>query len=442
MLDALAEKLQNALKGLAGRTIVDKAAVEAFIKDLQKALIQSDVDVKLVFELSERIRQRALAEDQRKGFTAKDHVLKVIYEELVTIVGQKAEITQAGLPRLMLIGLFGAGKTTTAGKLAKWYKKRGFRVALVGADTYRPAAQAQICQLAEAVGVDCHATGTAPVRIVKEAMQKFPDHVLIVDTAGRNALDSDMIQELHVVKGALNPDEVILTVAADLGQEAGRQAREFSQVGISGVIVTKMEGTAKGGGALTSCAVAGVPIKMIGVGEKLDDLEPFEPNGFISRILGWGDIAGLVNKAEEIAREQEINPEEMLLREFDLNTFYKQLEAAKSLGPLGNVLQMMGAGGVPKELLVKSEEKLKKYKFILDSINRVERKNPDLIGPARIKRIAKGAGVTEADVKEMLKHFYAAKKMVKVLKKGRLPRNMGLKDIQALRGMGKLKRRL
>lgn len=439
MLDALAEKLQNALKTLAGKTVVDKVAVEAFIKDLQKALIQSDVDVKLVFELSERIRKRALEIEQRKGFTTKDHVLKVIYEELVGIVGQKAELPQTGLPRLMLIGLFGAGKTTTAGKLAKWYKKRGFRVALVGADTYRPAAQTQVRQLAEAAGVEHHAIGNDPVKIVKEAMEKFPNHILIVDTAGRNALDASMIEELQSVKAALNPSEIFLVIAADLGQEAGRQAREFRDVGLTGVIVTKLEGTAKGGGALTSCGVAGVPIRMIGVGEKLDDLEPFDPNGFVSRLLGWGDIVSLIHKAEEVAREQEITPEEMMLREFDLNTFYKQLEATKSLGPLGNVLQMIGAGGVPKEMLTKSEEKLKKYKFIIDSISRQERKNPDIIGPSRIKRIAKGAGVSEADVKELLKHFYTAKKMIKVLKRGRLPRNMGIKDLQALRGMGKMR---
>jgi signal recognition particle subunit SRP54 len=228
-----------------------------------------------------------------------------------------------------------------------------------------------------------------------------------------------------------------------LGQRAGVQAREFAKgVGITGVIVTKMEGTAKGGGALVSCAASGASIKCIGVGEKLDDLEPFDPDGFVSRLLGWGDIKSLIRKAEEAAREHVITPEQML-EDFDLDIFLKQMEAAKSMGPLKGILQMMGMTDIPKELVSQSEEKMKKFKFIIESMTRAERKDPDIINNSRMERIAKGSGSSQQEVRDLLSQFKQTRKMMKLVKKGRLPKNLagripgGMKQLQgALGGAG------
>ncbi len=425
MLEGLAEKLQNAMKKLAGKDVVDRAAVEEFVREMQRALIAGDVGVDLVFSLSERIRKKALEEKQLIGLSLRDHVLRVIYEELVGIVGKGAPFDTAKRPiRIMLCGLFAAGKTTTTGKLALWLKKRGMRVALVGADIYRPAAQEQLRQLAAQTGVDYHSEGKDIKGIVAEALEKFPRHdAIIVDTAGRNALDEDMLKELLTVKSLFKPTDSFLVIGADIGQAAGKQAEQFARVGLSGVIVTKMEGTAKGGGAITSCAAAGVPVIFVGLGEKMGDLDLFEPKGFVSRLLGWGDISALLRKADEIAKEQSINPED-IISSFNLNTFYKQLEAARSMGPLKNVLQMLGAGSVPDEMIVKSEEKLTRYKHILDSMTRKERLNPEIISPSRMARIARGSGAKESEVRELLQHYKQAEKMMRFVKKGRVPRDL------------------
>ncbi|MFH0961856.1 MAG: signal recognition particle receptor subunit alpha [archaeon] len=425
MLESLAEKLQDAMKRLAGKAVVDRQAVEEFVKEMQRALIAGDVGVELVFSLSERIRKRSLEENQLIGLSLKDHVLKVIYEELLGIVGKGTPFDTSKRPiRIMMCGLFAAGKTTTSGKLALWFKKRGLKVALVGADIYRPAAQEQLRQLSAQTGVDYLGEGTDILGIVREASEKFARHdAVIYDTAGRNAFDGEMLQELLRVREIAKPTDTFLVVAADIGQSAGRQATEFSKVGLSGVIVTKIEGTAKGGGAITSCASAGAPVIFVGTGEKMGDLDIFEPKGFVSRMLGWGDVSALLRKAEEIAKESSLNPED-IMNSFNLNTFYKQLEAAKSMGPLKNVLQMLGAGGqVPEEMLVKSETKLKKYKHIMDSMSRKERFDPDLIDGSRIARIAKGSGVKESEVRELLQHYKQAEKMLKLVKKGRMPRD-------------------
>ncbi len=423
MLDQLGEKLRNAVRKLAGLPLVDERAVDEFVKELQRTLIAGDVEVSLVFELSKRIRERSLKEEQLKGFSTKDHVLKVIHDELVGIVGKGAQLS-AGRPlRVMMVGLFGSGKTTTTGKIAKWMKKRGLKVGVIGADIYRPAAREQLAQLAKQVGVDFYTDDGPADEIVKNGLKEFTKHdVVIADTAGRNALDSDMIDELDKIKTIMGPQEVLLVISGDIGQEAGRQSREFSKVGLTGVIVTKLEGTAKGGGAITSCAAAGTPVKFVGLGEKLDDLDTFDPNGFISRLLGWGDISALLRKAEDASRE--MAPKDLLEGEFTLDTFYKQLEAAGKMGPLKSVLQMLGAVNVPEEMIVQSEEKLKKYRHMINSMSGKEKADPDMIDGSRIARIAKGSGVKVEDVRELLTHFKTAKKMMKVVKRGRLPGHM------------------
>lgn len=423
MLDQLGEKLRNAVRKLAGLPVVDERAVDEFVKELQRTLIAGDVEVSLVFELSKKIRERALKEEQLKGFSTKDHVLKVIYDELVGIVGRGAELSAERPLRVMMVGLFGSGKTTTTGKIAKWMKKRGLKVGVIGADVYRPAAREQLAQLARQVGVDFYTDDGPADGIVANGLREFSRHdVVIADTAGRNALDAGMIGELERIRGIMRPQEILLVVSGDIGQEAGRQAREFSKVGLTGVIVTKLEGTAKGGGAITSCATAGASVKFVGLGEKLDDLDTFDPDGFISRLLGWGDISALLRKAEEASKE--VKPEDLLNGEFTLDTFYKQLEAAGKMGPLKNVLQMLGAVNVPEEMIVQSEEKLKKYGYIINSMSKTERSDPDIIEASRMERIADGAGVKTEDVRELLTHFKAAKKMMKVVRRGRLPGHM------------------
>lgn len=427
MLDNLGRNLRNALKKLAGRSVVDEAAVNEFVRELQRALIAADVDVKLVMELSKNIKSAALETKQLEGFSTKEHVLKVVYDQLVELVGTGGEINLEH-PRIMLIGLFGSGKTTHAGKLSLYLKKKGLSPVLIGTDTWRPAAFQQLKMLGEKVDVPAYGEVNAKdaVKILKDGLEHFKkSKAIILDTAGRDALDQDMISELKNLEDIFKPTDILLVLPADIGQAAEKQARAFSAVNITGVVLTKLDGTAKGGGALSACAAAGVPIKFIGVGEKLEDLERFEPEGFVSRLLGWGDMKALLAKAEEVAKNTELTPEEMI-KNFNLEVFAQQLEAAKNMGPMKQVMGMLGVTDVPKELLSQSEEKLQVYRYLLDSMTRNEKQNPEKIKGTRAERIVRGSGRSREELRELMKHYDSTKKMINMFKKGRSRKLMQL----------------
>jgi signal recognition particle subunit SRP54 len=423
MLEKLGEGLKEALRKITGAGYVDKNVLDELASDIQKTLLASDVDVKLASNLTERIKDRALNEKPPAGMTAKEHVIKIVYDELVRLVGEKSELSlKPG--RVMFVGLFGSGKTTSIGKLAKFYQKKGLRPALIGCDVHRPAAMDQLVQLSNQINVPCYAPKDIknPIEISKIGIEKFKKYdILLFDASGRSSLDKELADELKKLGEFVKPNEVLLTVPADLGQAAGQQAEGFKKlVGITGIFLTKMDGTARGGGAITSCAITGAPIKFIGTGEKIDAIEVFEPERFISRLIGFGDIQGLLEKAKEAEFKPE-TAEKIMEGKFTMNEFLEQLQSMKKMGSLKSVLGMMPGLPVkiPKEFDIdKQEEKMKKWTIIIQSMTQEERDDPQIIDSKRIARIAKGSGVGEADVRDLLKYYEQTRKMLKMFSGG------------------------
>jgi len=410
------KNISDLVRKILTRTTVDAEAVEDLVKGLQRILLQTDVDVKLVFELSENIRRRCLKEKLPPGLTLREQVMKVVYEELVKLLGEeKASLT--GKKRIMLLGLFGSGKTTTAGKLAKYFQKQGLKPAMICCDYHRPAAPEQLSQLGDKLHVPVHISKEKnPYNALKEGLGKFNKYdTVIIDTAGRDALDKELAEELKKMGKICQPDEVLLVIPADIGRIGGKQAEEFNKlVGITGVVITKMDGTAKGGGALSACSATQAKVKFIGTGEKLENLEVYDPVRFVSRLLGLGDLQALLEKAKE-AEFKEEDVEKILSGRFTLQDFYEQIGGMQKMGPLSNVMDMIPGLGhaVPEDMLVVQEEKLKKYKYIIDSMTKEEKKNADLIHSSRIKRIAKGSGTSQKDVRDLIKQYKQTKKLMK-----------------------------
>lgn len=447
VLEKLGQSLKNTLSRIAKALFVDEALVNELVKDIQRALLQADVNVKLVFDLAQKIKERALKEQTPHGLTKKEHLVNIVYEELVRFLGGEKE--ELRLPdrmpgKVMLVGLFGSGKTTQSGKIARYFAKRGKKVALVGLDVHRPAAMDQLEQVGRAANVPVFIKRGEkdPVRIYREFEKDYSKFdVLIIDTAGRDALSQELIDELKRVHEAVKPDESLLVISADIGQAAQAQAKAFHDAGaITGVVITKMDGTAKGGGALTACSVTGAPVKFIGVGEKIDDLEQFNPKGFVSRLLGMGDIEALLEKAKEAISEGEaVDLQKKLLKgEFNLIDLYQQMEAMSRMGPLGKILEMVPGFGqlqMPKEVLQVQEGKLKKWKHAMNSMTRAELENPEIIEASRIERISKGSGIPAAEIRDLLKQYRQGKKMIKMLKGVGSPEKLMKKFGGKMKGM-------
>ncbi len=440
------ERIKNSIERLAKSKRVDEQEVRELIKDVQRSLLEADVNVRLVFELSNRIKERALKEEPPKGLTRREFVINTVYEELVNLLGEKPEPIELKPQKILLVGLYGSGKTTTAWKLARFLQKRGLSTGVISCDTWRPAAYEQLRQLCEKEGIEVYGDEKEkdPVKIVERGLEKFSKKkVVIVDSAGRSAFDDELARELERVKEALEPDEVLLVISGDIGQAAGSQAEKFHElVGLTGVIVTKMDSSAKGGGALSACHAAGVKIRMIGTGEKAGDLEQYDPVRFVSRLLGMGDLQALIEKAREA-----IEPEEamdLLSQDLNFETFYKQIEASTRVGSLDKILELLPFGGrlgIPKEELEKQEEMIRKWKYIIDSMTIEERRNPDVFKgskQSRFERIARGSGTTVEDVRELYKALKKTRKMMKMLRgvgKGKMDEK---KLAKMLRRMGAL----
>lgn len=429
VLDKLGENLRSTFEKIKKAMFVDEKLVNELCKDLQRALLSADVSVKLVFELTKKIKERILKEEPPSGLSKKDYLTKIVYDELVAFLGEQGhKITISKKPFvILLVGLFGHGKTTQAGKLAKFFQKRGNKVAVIQTDTWRPAAYHQLQQLAGQLHVDFFGDEHEknPVTIFKRFEPKLSSYdVVIVDTAGRDALNDELIQELNGIYAAVKPHEVLLVIGADVGQAAEQQAKIFHETcNVTGVVITKMDGTAKGGGSLTACAVTGAPVKFIGVGEKVDDLEEFDPRRFVGRLLGMGDIEALLEKANEaISKEQAEDLGKRLLKgEFTLVDLYEQMEAMSKMGPLGKVVEMIPGFSqikMPKEALQVQEGKLKKWRYAMDSFTQEELEDPEIMDSSRISRVAKGAGLPEGEIRELLKQYKQSKKVVKMLKGG------------------------
>lgn len=419
----LGSGLRRALKKLTGAALVDERTVKETIREIQRVLISGDVNVSLVSELSKRIEARALDDKALKGIGGREHVVKVVYEELAALMGEK-HVPRMEKQKILLLGLFGSGKTTTAGKLARMFKKKGLSVALICCDTMRPAAYEQLQQNAERAGAKFYGTKGEKdaAKVARDALALVKEDVIILDSAGRNAFDGELDAELRAIAAVFKPDEKLLVLNADIGQVAKRQAEEFNKaVGLTGVIITKMDGSGKGGGALSAVAASGTKVAFIGTGEKQDDLEPFDAKKFVGRLLGFPDLESLMEKVKEIATESNIDEKAMMADKFTIKTFYEQLKAAKKMGPLKGVFQMLGAPDVPKEMVEQSEEKLKQYEVMINSMTKQERDDVTLLkkSRARLERVAKGSGTKPDQVRDLISQFEKVEKMMGQFKKNR-----------------------
>jgi len=417
MFEGMKKGLGDAIRKLVTGTAIDKKSVEEVLEEMKRILLQSDVDVKLLDEIMARIRKKCFDEKIPSGLTLREHVLKVIYVELVNLLGEKPAAL-IGKKRIMLVGLFGCGKTTSSGKIAKYLLKQGLKSALVGLDYHRPAATDQIKEIGRQIGIPVYVNPNRnPFDGAKEALNKFEKYdSIIFDTAGRNALDGELANELKRLGEIIRPDEVLLTIPADLGKVAKQQSEEFHKlVGITGVIITRMDGTAKAGGSLAAASVTGAKVKFIGVGERIEDFETYDPERFVSRLLGLGDLQTLLEKA----KEAEIKPEKVekiVEGKFTLQDFYEQLQSMQKMGPLQQIMQMIPGAGMmklPEGLMEKQEEKMKGFGIIIQSMTPKEREDPSIIESSRIKRIAKGSGRTETEVRELLNQYSQMKKMLR-----------------------------
>ena len=431
VLEKLGSSLYGALKKLFGASVVDEATVKELIRDLQRALLQADVNVKLVFDLSRKIEERALKEKVPPGISRKEHVIKVVYEEITRLLGEKPvplRVTPGKRNVFMLVGIQGSGKTTTAAKLARYFQKRGVKAALICADTFRPGALAQLSQLATQINVPIYGDEKEknPVKIVLEGLKKFEKYdVIIVDTAGRHKDEKSLIEEMKVLQEAIKPDEVIMVIDGTMGQQAASQAEAFHKATkIGSIIVAKLDGSARGGGALSAVAATGAPIKFIGTGEKIDDLEVFDPPRFVGRLLGMGDLQSLIEKVKEAeVKMPKKKAKAILSGKFTLSDMYEQFEAMRKMGPFSRLLSMLPGLGyeLPEEAINVAEERLEKWRVIIQSMTPEEREKPQILNASRIRRIARGSGTTERDVKELLKQYTLLRRMMKSLRRRRLP---------------------
>jgi signal recognition particle subunit SRP54 len=431
-LERLGASLHEALRKLFRATVVDEVAVKELVRDVQRALLQADVNVQLVLEISKRIEERALKEKVPPGISRREHVIKVVYEELTRFLGEKPaplKVEPGKRKVLMLVGIQGSGKTTAAAKLARYFQKRGLKPALVCADTYRPGAFEQLQQLASEINVPIYGDprGKDSVKIALEGLKQFSDKdIVIVDTAGRHKEEKELIKEMKTLEERIKPDEIMLIIDGTIGQQAYVQAKAFSEAtSIGSILVTKLDGSARGGGALSAVAATGAPIRFISTGEKIEDIEPFVPSRFVGRLLGMGDIEALVEKV----REAEVNvPEKrakaLLSGKFTLTDMYEQFEAMRKMGPFQKILKMLPGMSytIPDEMLEEAEDKLEKWRVIIQSMTPEERENPKILNASRIRRVARGSGTSEKDVKELLRQYEMMRRMLKTLRrKKRLP---------------------
>lgn len=430
IFEGLAEKLQNTFKKLKGKGKLNEADVDQAMRDVRVALLEADVNFKVVKDFIKKVKERAIGQEVLESLTPGQHVIKIVNDELTELLGgtqSKINISSKPPTVLMLVGLQGAGKTTTAGKLANLLRKQGRRPLLVAGDVYRPAAIKQLQVLGEQLSIPVYTLGdkTNPVDIAKGAMEharSFNNDLVIIDTAGRLHINEELMEELQNVKNAVHPHEILFVMDATTGQDAVNVAQSFNeQLGIDGVIITKLDGDTRGGGALSVKAVTGKPIKFAGIGEKLDALEPFHPDRIASRILGMGDVLSLIEKAQSTMDSEKAQELQRKIRtqDFSLQDFLDQMEQMNKLGPLDQILGMIPGMGQLKQLKelkgAIDEKEMAHMKAIIQSMTPKERNDPKIIKDSRKKRIARGSGTKVSEVNRLLKQFEETRKMMKQL---------------------------
>jgi signal recognition particle subunit SRP54 len=439
MFDNLSDKLQRVFKNLRGEGKLSAENMDAALREIRMALLEADVNFKVVKQLIENIKAKAVGEEVLTALSPSQQVVKIVHEELIKILGaHEAKLRYANEPPsvFMIVGLQGSGKTTSTGKLARWLSKNGHRPMVVSVDVYRPAAREQLRVVARDIGQPIYEgvpEETAPLDLARSARREAVNtgrDVLLVDTAGRLHIDDELMVELQKLKEQLNPVEILFVADAMTGQDAVKSADEFhKRLGITGVILTKMDGDARGGAALSIRHVTGQPLKFVGVGEKFDALEPFHPDRAANRILGMGDILSFIEKAEQaIDKKSAVEMQRKLItNEFTLEDFRDQLKQIRKLGPLENLLGMMPKVGIMKQLKdVKVDEKeISRVVAIIDSMTPKERDNHMIINGSRRRRIAKGSGTSVQEVNQLLKQYAEARKMMKSFSGGFMGKKLG-----------------
>jgi len=453
MLEKLSETLKNSFKKITNSIFVDKKLIDGIIKDLQRALIEADVNVDLVFQLSQKIRQLAI-DESIKGIEKKEQLIKLIHDQILLLLGEKKELKLGSKTKIMFLGLYGSGKTTTIAKLAFYYAKRGKKVACLGLDTQRPAAMDQLEQMAAKakVPVFIDKNEKNPLKIYEKYKKELEDFDLVfIDTAGRDSLNEELIKEIKNIEKATKPDYRILIMPADIGQAAKKQTQEFQKaLSIDGVVITRMDGTGKAGGALTACAETHAPVFFIGTGEKIHEIETFDPTSFISRLLGLGDLEGLLEKVKSATTEEQQKDMEEKLKEgkFTLRDLQSQLDSMNQLGSFDKLMGMipgLGQAKVPKDVMEKQEGKMKRWKSAISSMTEEEIENPILFDKqtSRIARVAKGSGTTTSEIRELLKQYKLLNDMVRggMAEKMQSGQGMSQKDMMkiAKKFKGKMK---
>lgn len=427
MLEGLKEGLQGAIRKILGASSIDEQVVKEFSRDLQRTLLQADVNVRQVLELSSRVEQRALKEQPPPGLSRKDHIVKILYDELSSTLGSEQ---QPGLPAgkvniILMMGIQGSGKTTTAAKLARFMRKKGYRVGVVCADTFRPGALTQLRMLSEEVGVEVYGSEESKdsMEVARKGVEHFRlrgSNLIIVDTAGRHKEEKTLLEEMKQISSITNPDLTLLIVDGTIGQQCFSQASAFHQsVPVGGVIITKLDGSAKGGGALAAAAATGARILYIGTGERIDDLEAFSPTRFVGRLLGLGDLKALLDRARELELEaDEKKVQRIMSGKMTIDDLYYQMEQVKKMGSLRKVLELIPgfSSSIPESEMEGIEGRMKRWKAIIQSMTKREKEDPETLNASRVRRIARGSGAAEADVKDMLKRYRQTKAVMKATK--------------------------